>query len=1062
MANTGNTQQIINYGATANDGTGDPLRTAFIKTDENFDNVWLAGPVGSNITISNNTIQTNNTNGNLILKPNGTGIIQANASVLPNSTSTRDLGSSAQSWRRAYIDELLPETLTVTGDATIGGNLTVEGDTIQIGNITTDTLTVQLANTAANASSANGAGVTVGANDAIATFLFNSTSNTWITNIGANVSGNITANYFFGNGSLLTGITSYANANAVAYGQAGWAGNIIPAANAVYSLGNATNYWSNLWVANNTIYIGGVPLGMAAGNILTVNGAEVVTTSDNEANIANLEILSATITIKPGAPDTDVYISPSGESYAFLQVPTNDTANVTNTRLHNDAGNVEIGAGDTTNGNPTYEWDFTNSGTLTFPASQTSVFGGMDNDFTIDTANANGATYTFTFGQFGDLSVPVNLNVSGNVYTDDIVGTGNGNLTVTANTQSWVFDTEGAVTLPGNSAISASANTIRVSAGTGDLTGVLLNNTGDAEIYANSNISLYTDSDNTGQNWTFDTTGNLILPAGGDLNFVAGGIAQTVDEDFTILVQDGDDDGFSVYLNVDDGSGTVLSQYQQQRDQFELGFPASSVYYQFNDNGTLVLPANAAVWTDASSNISIIARSVSDSSFVEMMTQDNSDIKRSNVTVTRDNVTVTTSSGAYNWTFDVNGELWVPGGTGYISSAANTITMYSDAAELNGILFYGDGAGNDGVDIYAASMVTIFANNAGATRETRFLADGTISVQGMIYPVTGYTAVDLGNSTNNFRDGWFSGNVKASGLLIDTVTGITANAGNVNINQITGLGGWLNAVGANLSGNVNADSLNIVDINVTGNIISNLYADGEVEILGNVNIENQLTVDGLLVDTVSGITANAGNIDINQITGLGGYLNAVGANISGTITGDVLISSNQSGIEGGEINLSLPAAANTTLSGNIVVIDSYGDRLRFFEGGGSTRGLYMDLANSPAGVGAAIGYRDIPQVAFSANATAAISDAGKHFYSTTAGNLSLLIPTNTNVAFPTGATLTVVVNAAGNVLVNADTGVSLYMAGSSTTGNRVVGAYGLASVMKVATDTWVISGTGVY
>ena len=55
MANTGNTQQQINYGASANDGQGDPLRTAFIKTDDNFDNVWLAGPVGSNITIGNNT-----------------------------------------------------------------------------------------------------------------------------------------------------------------------------------------------------------------------------------------------------------------------------------------------------------------------------------------------------------------------------------------------------------------------------------------------------------------------------------------------------------------------------------------------------------------------------------------------------------------------------------------------------------------------------------------------------------------------------------------------------------------------------------------------------------------------------------------------------------------------------------------------------------------------------------------------------------------------------------------------------------------------------------------------
>ena len=46
-------QQQINYGNTANDGQGDPLRTAFIKVDDNFDAIWNAGPVGSNITVLN-------------------------------------------------------------------------------------------------------------------------------------------------------------------------------------------------------------------------------------------------------------------------------------------------------------------------------------------------------------------------------------------------------------------------------------------------------------------------------------------------------------------------------------------------------------------------------------------------------------------------------------------------------------------------------------------------------------------------------------------------------------------------------------------------------------------------------------------------------------------------------------------------------------------------------------------------------------------------------------------------------------------------------------------------
>lgn len=34
------TQQIINIGAVANDGSGDPLRTAFTKTNDNFTQLY--------------------------------------------------------------------------------------------------------------------------------------------------------------------------------------------------------------------------------------------------------------------------------------------------------------------------------------------------------------------------------------------------------------------------------------------------------------------------------------------------------------------------------------------------------------------------------------------------------------------------------------------------------------------------------------------------------------------------------------------------------------------------------------------------------------------------------------------------------------------------------------------------------------------------------------------------------------------------------------------------------------------------------------------------------------
>lgn len=108
-----------------------------------------------------------------------------------------------------------------------------------------------------------------------------------------------------------------------------------------------------------------------------------------------------------------------------------------------------------------------------------------------------------------------------------------------------------------------------------------------------------------------------------------------------------------------------------------------------------------------------------------------------------------------------------------------------------------------------------------------------------------------------------------------------------------------------------------------------------------------------------------------------------------------------------------------------------------------------------------IGYLEIPQVALSANAIPALDESGKHFYSTTAGNVSITIPSNANVAFPIGSASTVVVNAAGNVIVDKQAGVSLYLAGNSTDSGRVVSTYGMATIMKVATDVWFISGSGV-
>jgi hypothetical protein len=69
-----------------------------------------------------------------------------------------------------------------------------------------------------------------------------------INSINANIGAFQTyANVTFTGG----GAGTYSNANVVAY-LTTVAGNIIPSANVVYSLGSATRQWKDLWVSNNT------------------------------------------------------------------------------------------------------------------------------------------------------------------------------------------------------------------------------------------------------------------------------------------------------------------------------------------------------------------------------------------------------------------------------------------------------------------------------------------------------------------------------------------------------------------------------------------------------------------------------------------------------------------------------------------------------------------------------------------------------------------------------------------------------------------------------------------
>ena len=71
----------IDTGTAGNPATGDTLRTAMTKINTNF--AELAG----DLQMSENTILSSDTNGNIILDPNGTGQVQVNADRLVITTT---------------------------------------------------------------------------------------------------------------------------------------------------------------------------------------------------------------------------------------------------------------------------------------------------------------------------------------------------------------------------------------------------------------------------------------------------------------------------------------------------------------------------------------------------------------------------------------------------------------------------------------------------------------------------------------------------------------------------------------------------------------------------------------------------------------------------------------------------------------------------------------------------------------------------------------------------------------------------------------------------------------
>ena len=137
-------RQQINIGTSANDGTGDPLRTAFDKINDNVSEIYtnLGGDSLSNLGHTGNTLQSLDTNGNIVLSPNGTGTVELpaisfNDNNITGSRSNENLNISASGTGNVNVASAMTTIgQTVTGNIAVTGNVTVTGNETITGNVT--------------------------------------------------------------------------------------------------------------------------------------------------------------------------------------------------------------------------------------------------------------------------------------------------------------------------------------------------------------------------------------------------------------------------------------------------------------------------------------------------------------------------------------------------------------------------------------------------------------------------------------------------------------------------------------------------------------------------------------------------------------------------------------------------------------------------------------------------------------------------------------------------------------------------------------------------------------
>lgn len=321
----------------------------------------------------------------------------------------------------------------------------------------------------------------------------------------------------------------------------------------------------------------------------------------------------------------------------------------------------------------------------------------------------------------------------------------------------------------------------------------------------------------------------------------------------------------------------------------------------------------------------------------------------------------------------------------------------------------------------SASAVPVFVTNAQG--QVTSVTNTTIAIAG--------SAV-TGNITGN------AANVTGTVAVVNGGTGLTATPtnGQIDIGNGTGFTRATLSAGSNITITNGAGSISIAGNAGTVTSVGQSFTGGIISVGGS-----PVTSSGTLALTVAGTS--------------GGIPYFSGASTWAT---SAALAANSLMIGGGA---GAAPATVTTGTGVVTALGvNTGSSGAFATQGGAI--ISATTINDSAGTGYAIGYRQMPQnsQAAAATYTLVLSDDGKHVYLTGGTTNTLTVPTNASVAFTIGTVITVVNNNSGICTITGPAS-GLQLANSTAATTRSLATKGMATMIKVATDLWYVSGAGV-